>query len=100
MRVGALGPYRQQEPACGRRGALCEADSSGAIVREYRDELHHRDAYHNGDSRVLYTVAQQHCLSELPDGSLLLFDNGTFRTRESVTYSRVIEVDKGHLRSR
>jgi hypothetical protein len=26
------------------------------------------------------TVAQQHCPSELPDGSLLLFDNGTFRT--------------------
>ena len=24
-------------------------------------------------------LAQQHCPSELPDGSLLLFDNGTFR---------------------
>ncbi|MGD0242336.1 MAG: aryl-sulfate sulfotransferase [Streptosporangiaceae bacterium] len=40
------------------------------------------------------TVAQQHCPSELPDGSLLLFDNGTFRAGESVTYSRVIEVDR------
>ena len=40
------------------------------------------------------TVAQQHCPSELPDGSLLLFDNGTFRTGESVAYSRVIEVDR------
>jgi hypothetical protein len=40
------------------------------------------------------TVAQQHCASELPDGSILLFDNGTFRTAESVTYSRVIEVDR------
>ena len=188
-------------------GSLCEADPSGAIVREYRDELHHHDAYHYGDGRVLYTavepltgaaaravpggvagseaggpaadgtvyadvikeidasgtvtwswraaehldpglyplqphyarehwplvngvypladgtviaslrsvsaviiidrgtgeviwrlgrdtVAQQHCPSELPDGSILLFDNGTFRTGESVTYSRVIEVDR------
>jgi hypothetical protein len=40
------------------------------------------------------TVAQQHCPSELPDGSLLLFDNGTFRTGQSVPYSRVIEVDR------
>jgi hypothetical protein len=40
------------------------------------------------------TLAQQHCPSELPDGSLLLFDNGTFRAGESVTYSRVIEVDR------
>ncbi len=39
-------------------------------------------------------VAQQHCVSELDDGALLLFDNGTFRSRESVTYSRVIEVDR------
>ncbi len=193
-------------------GALCEADPSGAIVREHRDDLHHHDAYHYGDGRILYTavepltgaaaravpggvagseaggpdpedlgaggivyadvikeidasgtvswswraaehldpalyplqphyrrehwplingvypladgtvaaslrsvsaviiidratgeiiwrlgpdtVAQQHCPSELPDGSLLLFDNGTFRTGESVTYSRVIEVDR------
>lgn len=39
-------------------------------------------------------VAQQHCVSELPDGRLLIFDNGTFRSRESVTFSRVIEVDR------
>ena len=183
-------------------GALCEVDSSGAIVREYHDELHHHDAYHYGDGRILYTaveplaaaaaqavpggvagseadgvvyadvikeidasgdltwswraaehldparyplqphyrrehwplingvypladgtvvaslrsvsaviiidrasgeitwrlgpdiLAQQHCPSELPDGSLLLFDNGTFRAGQSVTYSRVIEVDR------
>jgi hypothetical protein len=197
-------------------GALCEAGPSGAIVREYRDELHHHDAYHYGDGRILYTavepltgaaaravpggvagseasapgpqgpsgtlyadvikevdadgtvtwswraaehldpalyplqphyrrehwplingvcpladgtvaaslrsvsaviiidrvtggiiwrlgpeaVAQQHCPSELPDGSLLLFDNGTFRTGESVTYSRVIEVTAGRGRWR
>jgi hypothetical protein len=43
-------------------------------------------------------LAQQHCPSELPDGSLLLFDNGTFRTGQSVTYSRVIEVDR-HTRA-
>jgi hypothetical protein len=40
------------------------------------------------------TLAQQHCPSELPDGSLLLFDNGTFRDGENVPYSRVIEVDR------
>ncbi|EXJ60250.1 hypothetical protein A1O7_04402 [Cladophialophora yegresii CBS 114405] len=39
-------------------------------------------------------VAQQHCASELDDGSILIFDNGTFRYRESSTYSRVIQVDR------
>jgi hypothetical protein len=38
-------------------------------------------------------VAQQHCASELADGSILVFDNGTFRRGESATYSRVIQVD-------
>jgi hypothetical protein len=186
-------------------GALCEVAPDGTILREHRDDLHHHDAHHLGDGRILYTaveplagagaraipggitgseadgpegtvyadviketgpagaiawtwraaehldpdryplqphyrrehwplinsvypladgnilaslrsvsaviiidrgsgkviwhlgpgtVAQQHCASELPDGSILLFDNGTFRTAESVTYSRVIEVDR------
>jgi outer membrane protein assembly factor BamB len=39
-------------------------------------------------------VAQQHCASELADGSILIFDNGTFRHHESATYSRVIQVDR------
>ncbi|RVX75194.1 hypothetical protein B0A52_00546 [Exophiala mesophila] len=39
-------------------------------------------------------VAQQHCASELEDGSILIFDNGTFRHHESSTYSRVIQVDR------
>ena len=39
-------------------------------------------------------VAQQHCASELEDGSILIFDNGTFRHHESATYSRVIQVDR------
>lgn len=39
-------------------------------------------------------VAQQHCASELEDGSILIFDNGTFRYRESATYSRIIQVDR------
>jgi hypothetical protein len=39
-------------------------------------------------------VAQQHCASELDDGSILIFDNGTFRRGESATYSRVIQVDR------
>jgi hypothetical protein len=42
-----------------------------------------------------YTVvAQQHCASEMEDGSILIFDNGTFRHHESATYSRVIQVSR------
>lgn len=39
-------------------------------------------------------VAQQHCASELEDGSILIFDNGTFRHHESATYSRVLQVSR------
>lgn len=39
-------------------------------------------------------VAQQHCASELDNGNILIFDNGTFRNHESATYSRVIEVNR------
>lgn len=39
-------------------------------------------------------VAQQHCASELDNGNILIFDNGTFRHRESATYSRVVEVSR------
>jgi outer membrane protein assembly factor BamB len=39
-------------------------------------------------------VAQQHCASELENGNILIFDNGTFRHHQSATYSRVIEVDR------
>ncbi len=107
-------------------------------MREHRDDLHHHDAHHYGDGRILYTTvepltgtvtwtwhAAEHldpalyplqphyrrghwplingvypladgtvAASLLPDGSLLLFDNGTFRTGESVTYSHAIEVDR------
>ncbi len=38
-------------------------------------------------------VAQQHHATPLGDGRILIFDNGTFRTGESVTYSRVVEID-------
>lgn len=37
-------------------------------------------------------VAQQHNANELPNGNILLFDNGAFRDRESFQFSRVIEV--------
>lgn len=40
------------------------------------------------------TVAQQHNASELPNGDILIFDNGTFRHGESATYSRVIQVSR------
>ncbi|KAL5329608.1 hypothetical protein ACEPPN_003123 [Leptodophora sp. 'Broadleaf-Isolate-01'] len=39
-------------------------------------------------------VAQQHNASELENGNILIFDNGTFRYRESATYSRVIQVSR------
>ncbi|KAN0105978.1 PQQ enzyme repeat protein [Hyaloscypha variabilis] len=46
--------------------------------------------WHLNDS----VLAQQHCASELPNGNILIFDNGTFRRGESATYSRVIEVSR------
>ena len=55
------------------------------ISRETGDVIWHLD------SKV---VAQQHCASELANGSILIFDNGTFRHHESATYSRVIQVDR------
>ncbi|MGW4352416.1 arylsulfotransferase family protein [Nocardia sp. NPDC004582] len=39
------------------------------------------------------TLAQQHHATPVGDGRILVFDNGTFRTGESVTYSRVVEID-------
>lgn len=39
------------------------------------------------------TVAQQHHATPVGGGRILVFDNGTFRTGESVTYSRVVEID-------
>ncbi|KAF2498676.1 hypothetical protein BU16DRAFT_481776, partial [Lophium mytilinum] len=39
-------------------------------------------------------VAQQHCASELANGDILIFDNGTFRHGESATYSRVVQVSR------
>jgi outer membrane protein assembly factor BamB len=39
-------------------------------------------------------VAQQHCASELPNGDILIFDNGTFRHHESATYSRILQVSR------
>jgi hypothetical protein len=38
-------------------------------------------------------LAQQHNAHELADGHFLIFDNGVFRTGESVPFSRVIEVE-------
>ncbi|KAF2668844.1 hypothetical protein BT63DRAFT_389045 [Microthyrium microscopicum] len=39
-------------------------------------------------------VAQQHCASELDNGNILIFDNGTHRKNSSATFSRVIEVSR------
>lgn len=39
-------------------------------------------------------VAQQHYPHELPNGNLLVFDNGSYRSDRSFPYSRVIEVDR------
>jgi outer membrane protein assembly factor BamB len=39
-------------------------------------------------------VAQQHYPHELPNGNLLIFDNGSYRTDRAFPYSRVIEVER------
>lgn len=39
-------------------------------------------------------VAQQHSANELPNGNILIFDNGAFRDRISFQFSRAIEVDR------
>lgn len=39
-------------------------------------------------------VSQQHAPTELPDGKLLVFDNGVFRPGSDVPYSRVIEIER------
>ncbi|OAA58223.1 Arylsulfotransferase [Cordyceps fumosorosea ARSEF 2679] len=39
-------------------------------------------------------LAQQHNATELDNGNILVFDNGAFRSGESVMYSRVIEIDR------
>ncbi|OZC90621.1 aryl sulfotransferase [Rhodococcus sp. 06-412-2C] len=38
-------------------------------------------------------VAQQHYPHELPNGNILVFDNGTFRAGENFPYSRAVELD-------
>ncbi len=40
------------------------------------------------------SLAQQHAPVELPDGHLLIFDNGTNRADHPMPFSRVIEVDR------
>jgi hypothetical protein len=40
------------------------------------------------------TVAQQHNATELENGNILIFDNGAFRTGESIQFTRAIEVDR------
>lgn len=67
---------------------LASLRSTSAVIiisRETGDVIWHLDST---------VVAQQHCASELEDGSILIFDNGTFRHAESATYSRVIQVDR------
>lgn len=39
-------------------------------------------------------LAQQHFPHELPNGNLLIFDNGAHRSHTALNYSRVIEVDR------
>ncbi|CAG9987827.1 unnamed protein product [Clonostachys byssicola] len=39
-------------------------------------------------------LAQQHNATELDNGNILIFDNGAFRSGESIMYTRAIEVDR------
>lgn len=61
--------------------------TSGIIIidRQTKEIIWHLDST---------VVAQQHCASELDNGNILIFDNGTYRHHESATYSRVIEVER------
>ncbi|ETN39781.1 uncharacterized protein HMPREF1541_06007 [Cyphellophora europaea CBS 101466] len=40
------------------------------------------------------TLAQQHNATELENGNILIFDNGAFRTGESVQFTRALEVSR------
>lgn len=40
------------------------------------------------------TIAQQHNATEMENGNILIFDNGAFRTSESVQFTRAIEIDR------
>ncbi len=44
------------------------------------------------------TVSQQHYPHELPNGNILVFDNGSFRDGESVPFSRVLEIERATKR--
>jgi len=65
--------------------SLRSTSSVIVISRETGEVIWHLDST---------VVAQQHCASEMEDGSILIFDNGTFRHHESATYSRVIQVSR------
>ncbi|KAG9565448.1 hypothetical protein KCU71_g10176, partial [Aureobasidium melanogenum] len=39
-------------------------------------------------------LAQQHNATEMENGNILIFDNGAYRNGESITYTRVIEVNR------
>ncbi|KAM0745724.1 hypothetical protein T439DRAFT_344282 [Meredithblackwellia eburnea MCA 4105] len=41
-------------------------------------------------------VAQQHCANELPNGNILIYDNGAFREGISWQYSRGLEVSRAN----
>jgi len=40
------------------------------------------------------TLANQHYPNELPNGNILIFDNGTYRQNAALNFSRVIEIDR------
>jgi outer membrane protein assembly factor BamB len=52
-----------------------------------------------GSGKILWSldhpvVAQQHYPHELPNGNLLIFDNGSYKSDRSFPHSRVIEVER------
>lgn len=40
------------------------------------------------------TLSHQHYPHEMPNGNILIFDNGTYRENVALNFSRVIEVDR------
>lgn len=76
--------------------AVVELDD-GSLMVSFRT-ISTLAAIDRSSGRVLWRIrppllAQQHAPSVLPDGNVLVFDNGTHRSDHMMSFSRVIEID-------
>ena len=67
---------------------------SGEVTWKLKEPIS-READGDGEGEVLVpsSLGQQHHASVLPNGNILIFDNGSHRPDNSVPFSRVLEVD-------